>query len=37
VEFDVISATTGQGYVVLATCPEWASVSTKSKCEELDS
>lgn len=35
VEFNVLSATTGQGYVVLVTCPEWASVSTASKCEEL--
>lgn len=35
-EFDVISATTGQGYAVLAACPEWASVSTESKREELD-
>lgn len=36
VDFDVLSATIGQGYAVLVTCPEWASVSTASKCEELD-
>lgn len=36
VELDVFSATIGQVYAVLAACPEWASVSTASKCEELD-
>lgn len=35
-EFDVFSATSGQGHAVVAACPAWALGSTALKCEKLE-